>query len=235
MKNQKKLFRSIGLVLTLGLAGLMSACGKSDSPNPPIGGVGIPGNYTGPIGQCGSGPYSFENSNCLTDFNTACTRVGGLVTSSRTCMIAVNNTVTSTSGILSPGDTSGPLAGAGILVRAGDLLTFSGIGTWGTAKVNYSSTQILKIFNFYWGSWSTVDCNKVNLNGIGDGKAGTNEGLPAGLIGAISSSNEAFMVGANLNNYSVHSTGVLHIGMNAPQSLEGLCGSYSGHLYVTTH
>ncbi len=239
MRNRKKFFKPVGWILGLSLISWAPGCGKtSDSTLPPT--AGITGGYvTGPFpvgtgGQCGSGPYSFSDPNCLTDFTSACTRVGGVVyaNSLNTCAIPVGPvSVTSQTGILNPGDTSGPYSGRGLLVRAGDLISFYGSGSWGTADV--STGSFLKIFNY---SWSSYDCNKVNAKGESDGgSTGTNQGLPMGLIGAVSGSSEAFQIGSYLSSYQIHNAGYLHIGMNAPANLAGICGSFSGTLYVKAH
>lgn len=219
--------------------GTLSGCGKSsDSGSGLVGGVGGgSGTYgTASLGQCGSGPYSFSDPSCLTDFTTACIRAGGLIDGSRsqTCMFTVADTVTNQTGLLNPFDANAPFAGRGILVRSGDQITFYGSGTWGTTNANFESEKILGIFTVYWGTWSTPTCNKVNINGVSDGKVGYNDGLAAGLIGSVSGTSEVFFVGGtSLNNYLVRNSGVLHFGMNAPSELSGLCGGYTGTLKVT--
>jgi hypothetical protein len=162
------------------------------------------------------------------DFVSACNRAGGIA-SQKTCAFPVNALVTSTSGVLNPSNPSGPLAGTGIVVRPGDLLAFTGTGKWGTIETSQGSF-FFDLFNY---SWTSYDCDKVDLNGYADGKLGKNESVAAGLIGAVAGTSEVFVVGKVLSIYEIKNAGVLHVGVNAPTGMAGLCGGYSGTMYVT--
>lgn len=235
MKIQKAFLNPVGLILGFAFIVNFSGCGKTDS-SAPLPGVnnGIPGGSSGvPTAQCGTGRFSFTDANCLTDFSSACSRVGGLVTGTQTCKIQVADTVSAFSGVLNPDNPSGSLAGHGLLVRQGDLLTFYGTGNWGSQSGGNSSVDILGIFKIYWGTWSTFSCSKVDIDGKSDSKVGSYQGLPAGLIGAVDGTAESFFIGSRLSNYQVRNAGTLHVGMNAPADLTDLCGGYSGTLYVT--
>lgn|GEM_PF-3636677 len=236
MKTQKTFWKPMGLILGFTLMASFAGCGRTSDSSAPLPGVanGIPGGLSGiPTAQCGSGRFSFSDANCLTDFSSACLRVGGVVTGTQTCKIQVADTVSTFSGVLNPDSPSGPQAGRGLLVRQGDLLTFYGTGNWGTQNTGYSSIDILNIFKIYWGTWSTFSCSKVDIDGRNDSKVGNYQGLPAGLIGAIDGAAESFFIGSRLSNYQVRNAGTLHVGMNAPVDLLDLCGGYSGTLYVT--
>ena len=216
----------------------LSACGQNntssqDSTSLPVA-VPQPAIVT-PVttGGCGSGPYSFTNSSCLTDFMTACEAVGTVYSSlpqRQICRIPVGPVaINSQNGILNPSDSTGPLTEVKLVVRSGDIISFQGTGSWGTANSSTGSF-LFGLFNY---SWSSFNCNKVDINGNGENGVASNQGYPMGLIGEVSGTSEVVNIGSHLSQYTVQNAGTMSLGMNAPSGLSGLCGGFSGVISIT--
>ncbi|MEK6704300.1 MAG: hypothetical protein AABZ06_00770 [Bdellovibrionota bacterium] len=115
---------------------------------------------------------------------------------------------------LSTDDPAGPFAySTGLTVKRGDVLNYSGNGSWGGTSADFHS---------WLGGFITVttwknDCSEISITGHDDdGALISYLGMPAGLLGSDGS--EVFLLGANLSNKTINNDGVLRFGFNTPVS-----------------
>lgn len=214
---------SWALQIGMGIAGCFAvfSAGCGAAPN---GGSYAPltGNAV-PTVNCGAGQARFGTT-CAATFEQACAMSYGYMMDANTCR-ATSLPRTYPVGAYRLTATDGGAALSTVTVFAGDKITISASGGWGSPNASSTLWGLVK-----WYSFSSNTCSKVSVSGRGtDGNIVLFGNAPAGLMGTDGA--QTFEIGSGMTRTAA-SSGILRLGMNVPAASD-YCYTASATVQVT--